>query len=232
MNPAIDPKQLEVLIGSDVFKQAQAAADAKRIAAHRAAADALLAHEADITALEAASAAVDEARRKFEPVAATYRKASIALNEKESDLQSLAWSRDHVASRLRHEAARHLPAIVAATESALYFCAHEIRNSLSVQTSTERDWTGGARPRYSDNSTAVGAALAQLESLRELLDRLALEPMPAQEIVAALSTEAGRLIGLAKACGASIAHHLPAELRPGLFVEKPDRQGPYIIPPC
>ena len=115
MNPAIDPKQLEVLIGSDVFKQAQATADAKRIAAHRAAVDALLTHEADTTALEAARAAVDEARRKLEPVEAAYRKARIELAERESHLQSLAWSREHLAGRLRHEAARHLPEIVVAT---------------------------------------------------------------------------------------------------------------------
>jgi hypothetical protein len=230
MNPAIDPKQLEVLIGSDVFKQAQAAADAKRMEAHRAAVDKLLAHESDVAEIDAARAAVDEARKKFEPVATSYRKASFALADKEENLRDLERSHEHTASRLRHAAARHLPAIVPTTEWALNFAAHEVRNSLTVQAVAERNWNGASRNRYESNAADVDAALVQVEKLRELLAEFALDPAPAESIRQRLATEAGRLIDLAKQCGAAVAHHLPAELRPGIYVEKPERQGPYIVP--
>ena len=230
MNRNIDPKKLELLLNSDAFKAAEAAADAKRMEAHRLAVDKLLAHEADVATLDAARAAVAEVRRKFEPAEAAHRKASIALIEKESNLRSMEWSHDHNASRLRNDAADHLPAIVPATESALYFAAHEIRNALSVQAVAERDWKGATRSRYESNAAAVDAALVQVEMLRELLAEFTLDPAPAESIREKLATEAGRLIDLAKQCGAAVAHHLPAELRPGLYVEKPERQGPYVIP--
>ena len=230
MRTTIDQKQLETLMASDVFKAIQTAADAKRLESHRAAVNALLAKESDTTEIDAARVAVDEARRKFEPILANYRKAAFSLSEKEINLRDLASSHENTCGQLRRATESHLPDIVHHTESALGFVAHEIRNSLTVQTMQERDWKGSVRNRYESNQGAIDEALAQVEAMRELLARFALEPLPLDEIIQTLSTEAATLIKLSKDCGASAAHHLPAEIRPGLYVEKPERSGPYVIP--
>jgi hypothetical protein len=76
----------------------------------------------------------------------------------------------------------------------------------------------------------MDAALAQIEAMREIIGALMLNPTPSEEITETLSTEAAKLIELAKVCGAMVAHHLPEAVRPGLFVERPERKGLYAFP--
>jgi len=232
MRITIDPKKLEVLMASDVYKAIQTAADEKRVAAHRAAVDALLAKQSDTAAITAARTAFEEARAKFEPIEANYRKARIALSAKESNLRDLEWSHDHTGNRLRNVAASHLLPVVHATESALHFAAHEIRNALNVQTTAQRDFRGAYQNRYESNQAAIDEALAQVQTMRELIDRFTFEPLPETEIIELLSTEARRLIELAKVCGAMVAHHLPAEIRHGLYIEKPEskERKVFVLP--
>jgi hypothetical protein len=226
MNTNERESALAVLLKSDAMRSALAAEDSKRMAAHQAAVDALLAHEAGGGELEAAAAGVEDARAKLAPIEAKFRTAAQAVALAESTLRDMQWRRDHHASRLRREAGRHVPPIVNATEGALYFVANDIGNRLDVWPSIERDWKGATLTRYESNRPAIDAALGQVQVIRDLIYRFMLEPKPAGEIIETLSTEAAILIDLAKACGAMVAHHLPAEIRPAYF-EKPERLGPY-----
>jgi hypothetical protein len=229
MRTTIDQKQLEALMASEVFKRVQIDADEKRVAAHQAAVDALLTHEADTAAIDTARAAVDEARRKFEPIETTYRKAAYALHEKESSLKDLTWSHEHTCGHLRKDAASHLPPNVGELDRALYFIAHEIRAEFKSRVNQVPMFMGGNRERITDNNAQVDAALACVESLRVTIAEMAIQPMAEAEIKARLSAECAGLVELAHEAGAMVRHLLPEELRGPGFVDKPEFKGPRVL---
>jgi hypothetical protein len=224
-----DPKQLETLLTSDVFKRVQIDADEKRMAAHQIAVDDLLARETDTAAIDAARAAAAEARRKFEPIETTYRRAAYSLHEKESSVKDLTWSHEHTCGQLRKDAASHTPPIVGELDRALYFIACEIRGAFKSRVNQVPLLMGGNRERITHNTAQVDAALACVESLRVTLEEMAIQPMASEAIRARLSAESDKLCELAHEAGTMVRHLLPEELRGPGFVDKPEFKGPRVL---
>jgi hypothetical protein len=223
-----DTSKISTLLNSPVFKAAAAAADAQRMAAHQTAVDELLTHEADTAELTAAQDEAEAARRELQPIEAAYFTARQKQAAASADVLRITTRHELRSNKLRGEAAKHLPEVMARTEHALYFVEAEIRGSFNVKEWREPTLMG-YRTMCSDNGAEMGAALEQAGKVRAELARLAIEPTPTDEIIKRLSAEAAVLIDLAKAAGALVALHLPEEIRAGAHAEKPERKPRQFV---
>lgn len=226
----LDPKQLENLMASDVFRQAQAAADAQRVEAHQAAVDALLEHESDIAELTSAQDATEAARRELLPAESAYLAARRKHAAAVAVEMRIAACRENRANALRAEAVKHTPDILRRFDAALYLARSIILSAFTSREHYQPTMFGGFRTTITDNSRDVDAALDQVETCRELVAELEIQPMPGDEIHKLLNAESAKLVNLAKEAGVSLIFWLPEELRQGALAEKPERQGPYIFP--
>jgi hypothetical protein len=224
----LDPKAIEALMGSAVFKAAQAEQDAQRVAAHRAAVDALAAHERDTAAIDAARQAAEQARKKFEPAQAAYVKALQALSEAEAHLREVTWSRQHQTGRLERQAATHLPGIVQELDRALYDVPGDIRSGFKVKAHKTPLLMGGTSVTTATNAGEIQAAVDFVASIRAGLRELETHPMSEAEIVERLREDCARLCELAAEAGAMVRHLLPELLRGAGPVERPEREGKIV----
>jgi len=228
---ATDTNKISTLLNSPAFRAAEAAADAERVQLHQAAVDALLTHEADTAELTAAQDEAEAARRELQHIEAAYFTVRQKHAAASADVIRATTRRDFQSNKLRAEAAKHLPEVMARTEHALRFIESDIRASFNHRTREVPTLGHGNRCEYFDNGEAINAAQDRAGRLRELLERLALEPMASDAIIKLLSVEAVRLIELAKACGALVAHHLPEQIRQGVTAEKPEiEKRAYVFP--
>lgn len=225
MNP-----NLEVLLNSEIYKDVLRQADAKRLAAHRAAVDALLEFEADSAKLDECIAAIGKARKEFELRQIAYNKALAGLIHAEAERVETSLSRESISGRLRTEAAKHAPEVLRRFDAALHQISAAIRAAYTRHSHHEPLTIGGTRAVHSDNLAQVDAAIAQADACRELIAELEVRPMPHDELLALLSADVAKLIRLAEETGALVAFWLPEELRAGSLAERPEREGEYVLP--